>query len=222
MRVSNLIFLLLFLAQTAPGQTFFPVPAPLLQQEVALNLATECTIFFEKTGDDTLQLRWKKIEVSHPETWILDLCDFGLCYVGIPPGGLMNPAVGAEQPYLKLIVQPGETPGAAWLWFRVWEDGNPANAADVFFSLQTPGVTHAPEPSRLRVRVFPNPTAGWLFLENPGAQPVPATLFDAAGRTVWSGPVFPGEQQALDLSAQPAGFYFLKLKDESVVVQRVH
>ncbi|MBK9335986.1 MAG: T9SS type A sorting domain-containing protein [Lewinellaceae bacterium] len=221
MRIISFLFLLSLPAETVSGQTFSPVPGPLLEQEIALELANECTIFFENPGGDTLRLRWKAIEVSHPETWVLDLCDFGLCYIGIPPAGLMNPAAGAERPYLKLIVQPGATPGAAWLGFRVWEDGNPANFSDVFFSLHTSGITSAPEPERLRVRVFPNPTAGLLFLENPAEHALSARMLDAAGREIWRGDVAPQERRPLNLSAWPAGFYFLNINGETLRVQRM-
>lgn len=221
MRTSVCFLLLLFGVRPAAAQTFFPLPEPVLAQEVAFDLATECYLFFENPSGDSLQLRWKRIDVSHPETWILDLCDFGLCYVGIPASGLMNPAAGTEQPYLKLIVQPGQTPGAAWLWFRVWADGDPTNYADVFFDLHTPGTTSAPEASeRPRVRVFPNPTTGPLFLENPAQHAAPAQLLDAAGRMRWSGNLAPQAPQMLDLALWPAGVYFLKTPTGSQRVVR--
>jgi len=216
----TLLFLML-VAPTLSAQTFFPVPDPLLVQEVAPEQATECYIFFENPGGDSLRLRWKTVEQSYPSGWIVDLCDFGLCYVGIPASGLMNPVVGAERPYLKLIVQPGTTPGAGWVGFRVWEDGNPTNHADVFFSLHTPGVTSAPEIGQARLRVFPNPTSGVFFVDNTGNRPLPMQLTDVGGQLIWTDNVAPGERQMVDLAAWPAGSYFLKTADGTRVVQRV-
>lgn len=216
----TLLFLLLA-TPTLSAQTFFPVPGPLLEQEVALEQATECYIFFDNPGGDTLRLRWKTVEESCPGEWTVDLCDFGLCYVGIPASGLMNPAVGTEQPYLKLIVQPGTTAGTGWVGFRVWEDGNPTNHADVFFSLHTPGVTSAPEVGPAGVRVFPNPTSGVFFVENTGNRVLPAQLADPVGSLIWSGQVAPGDRQTFDLTAWPVGSYFLKTADGTRVVQRV-
>jgi len=216
--------LVLFLVATAPfasAQTFDPVPGALLQKEVALEQANECYIFFDNPDSDSLRLRWKRLEVSGPAGWIIDLCDFGLCYVGIPAGGLMNPAIGEEQPYLKLIVQPGIAPGAAWVGFRVWEDGNSANFADVFFDLHTPGVTAAPGVFPKNVRLFPNPASDWLFVDNAGDQPLPVWLTDALDRPVWTGEIAPGERRSLDLSGWPAGLYFLKTDRGTAVVQHV-
>lgn len=219
MRLASILVFLICLTHPAVSQTFSPLPGPVQQQAVAFDLATECFIFFENPDGDTLRLRWKKIEVSHPENWTLDLCDFGLCYVGIPPSGLMNPATGDEQPYLKLIVQPGQTPGAAWLWFRVWADGDPANFADVFFDLYTPGTTSAPEaPAQGHIRVFPNPTSGPVLLENPQAHPASVQWFDVSGRLLWQHNLPAHAQQPVDLSAMPRGMYVLK---SGAQVQRV-
>lgn len=217
----RLVLFFMAAAPLASAQTFDPVPGALLQKEVAMEVANECYIFFDNPGGDSLRLRWKRMENSSPADWITDLCDFGLCYVGIPAGGLMNPAVGNEQPYLKLIVQPGITPGAAWLWFRVWEDGVPANFADVFFDLHTPGVTSAPGAFPRDVRVFPNPASDHLFLDNAADRPLPVWLTDAMGRPVWNGEIAPGERHSIDLAPWPAGVYFLKTDRGTRLVQRV-
>jgi len=216
----TLLFLILA-APTLSAQTFFPMPGALLEQEVALEQANECYIFFDNPGGDSLRLRWKTVEESRPGGWTVDLCDFGLCYVGIPASGLMNPAVGAEQPYLKLIVQPGSIPGAGWVGFRVWEDGNPANYADVFFSVHTPGVTAAPELGQAGVRVFPNPTSGVFFVDNTGNRPLPVQLTNTWGQLIWTDNVPPGEPHMVDLATWPAGLYFLKTAAGTRVVQRV-
>ncbi len=102
---------------TGFAQTFQPLSGPLLVREVAFEQATECTIFFENLSGSPLQLRWRSGEVSMPDGWDIDLCDYGLCYVGIPASGVMNPISGSTQAYLKLIVQPDTVAGAGWLWF---------------------------------------------------------------------------------------------------------
>ncbi|MEQ1744826.1 MAG: T9SS type A sorting domain-containing protein [Saprospiraceae bacterium] len=222
MRYFHLAFSLFLLTHAAPAQTFSPNPGPLLEKAVALELATECYIFFENPGGDSLRLRWKTIAKSHPAEWTLDLCDFGLCYVGIPASGLMNFATGTERPYLKLIAQPGTVPGSAWVGFRVWEDGNPANTVEVFFSLYTPGFTSAPEADGpAEVLVYPNPTTGLFFWKNTSARPAFARLADATGRILWAGTTAAGGKQQLDLSAWPAGSYFLQTESGTAVVQRV-
>lgn len=203
------IFLLLFSANATWGQTFFPFPDPVSAQELAFEQANECYIYFDNPSGDTLQLRWRSLEISMPEDWIADLCDYGLCYVGIPPNGTMNPVYDSIQPYLKLIVQPGTTPGSAWMWFRVFEKNNESNSVDVFFSLFTTGTTGTGEPVEASLVVFPNPASDFLIIENKGITENTARLFNAAGSVVWKKNLLPSDRTRADLSACPAGMYFL-------------
>lgn len=208
------VFLLLFLCGLFPlaAQTFHPIPEALLEQEVAFEQANECFIYFDNPSGDTLQLRWRRFEVSVPEGWVIDICDYGLCYAGIPPNGTMNPVHDTIRPYLKLVVQPGVTAGSAWLWFRVFEKDNDTNFADVYFSLHTPGTTSIPETKQPSYRVFPNPAFDVLFVENTGKGRDGGwpSIINHAGQAVWSRPLGQGEQQSIDISTWPSGIYYLK------------
>lgn len=222
-RLSLIFFFLFLAAKPAFSQTFFPTPGPLLQQEVALELANEGYIFFNNPSGDSLRLRWKKVETAYPAEWTIDLCDLGTCYVGIPAAGLMAVATGTTQPYLKLIVQPGTTPGSGWLWFRVYDDGQPENYADVFFSLYTPGVTAVqtpPAPSSLQA--YPNPVSGVLNLDNNTENQIWARLVRVSGAVQWVGQLAARERLALDASNWPAGIYFLQTSANTQVVLRLN
>lgn len=222
MRRYWLFFLLFVAARYATGQTFFPVPDPVLEKELVPEQANECYLFLENPGGDTLQLRWKRMETSFPAEWDIDLCDLGACYVGIPAGALMAPASDTIRPYLKLIVQPGNTAGSGWLWFRVWEDGNPGNAQDVFFSVYTTGTTNTREVRTKPVRLFPNPGTGPVFLENTRQETTPVQLRDASGRLLWSGELLPLETRSIDLSNYPAGPYFLQTNYTTQTILRAN
>lgn len=202
----------------ASAQTFVATPDPLKTQELAWAQANEVYIFFENNSGDTLQLRWKKVEASYPASWNMDLCDYGTCYVGIPANGLMNPAGPPQQPYLKLIVQPDTFAGAGWLWFRVWEDGNPANFSDVYFNLFTTGTLALSEAPAADLRAYPNPAKGMLQLENNSDQTIPATLLDAVGKTRWAGALAPGQTCDLPTGQWPAGTYLLKTNENTRII----
>lgn len=204
------------------AQTFLPLPGPVLEREVAFEQANECYIFFDNPSGDTLQLRWRSLETSLPDGWIADLCDYGLCYAGIPPNGTMNPVFDTIQPYLKLIVQPGTTPGAAWLWFRVFEKDNETNYVDVYFSLHTPGTTSAKEPEKTSLLIFPNPTSDYLFIDNEGDKPRLARLLNARGRLVWVQMIPPKGNVMVDVQTFPAGIYFLQYDQQAqqVLIQK--
>ncbi|MBV6440238.1 MAG: hypothetical protein EPGJADBJ_01902 [Saprospiraceae bacterium] len=222
MRFISVLLLLLFWADSAIAQTFFPLPGPVLEKEVAFGQANECYIFFDNPSGDTLQLRWRSFSVSKPEDWIVDLCDYGLCYAGIPPNGTMNPVYDTIQPYLKLIVQPGTSPGSAWLWFRVFEKDHEENAVDVYFSLYTPGTTGVAEPPVSKIDIFPNPAFDVLFLENNGTKHGWPTLMNAAGQQLYKLAIPAGEQAMVDVSAWPGGIYYVMdgRRVQQILIQR--
>jgi len=216
MKIPAFILLLLLAAKTGFTQSFFPVPGPVLEKEVAFNQANECYLFFNNPSGDSLQLRWRSLSADMPDGWAADLCDYGLCYVGIPPNGTMNVVFDTIQPYLKLIVQPGATPGSAWFWFRVFEKDNEDNYADVYFSLFTPGTTGAPEPGEVSLNVFPNPVSELLSVENKGTSEKQARLLDTAGRLVWKQSLPPGGRNTIETGMLPEGAYFLHAAGEKV------
>ena len=216
MKIPAFILLLLLAAKTGFTQSFFPVPGPVLEKEVAFNQANECYIFFDNPSGDSLQLRWRSLSADMPDGWAADLCDYGLCYVGIPPNGTMNPVFDTVQPYLKLIVQPGAAPGSAWFWFRVFEKDNEGNYADVYFSLFTPGTTSIYGPEQVSLEVFPNPVSDLLFVENKGTREKRARLLDMTGRPVWEQSVAPGSRNAIETAMLPEGAYFLQAHLEKI------
>lgn len=195
------------------AQTFQPQPSTLLVSEVAFEQANECTIFFDNPSGNLLQLRWRSGEVSKPDGWDIDLCDYGLCYSGIPTGGTMNPIWGSTQAYLKLIVQPDTVAGAGWLWFRALEVGNDSNYVDVYFSLHTPGTSSVkvPDNAPAALRVFPNPAHDVLFLENNFSQTISRTrILSAEGTAQWEGIISVGQRVSVATTHWPRGVYFVQ------------
>jgi hypothetical protein len=212
-RIFCLFAFCFFVQKQGFAQTFQPAPGPLLVSEVAFEQANECTIFFDNPSGNLLQLRWRSGEVSKPDGWDIDLCDYGLCYSGIPASGTMNPIWGNTQAYLKLIVQPDTVAGAGWLWFRVLEAGNDSNYVDVYFSLHTPGTSSLPAlgagPAALRV--FPNPASDAIFLKNVFAQKTArARVLSAEGALRWEGEIPAGETATVGTSNWPRGIYFVQ------------
>ena len=201
---------LLFWVNVSSAQTFVPVAGALLQQEVEFEQANECYMIFDNPSGSPLTLRWRSLEVSMPDGWDVDLCDYGLCYSGIPGNGIMNAVSGATQPYLKLIVQPGTVEGAAWFWFRVWEDGNETNFVDVYFSLHTPGTTGATAAAITPWRFFPNPARDRIVLDNLSTKAADIRLVESDGRVVLQKSLPPFTNETLYLPDLPPGTYFLQ------------
>ncbi|HND89746.1 MAG TPA: T9SS type A sorting domain-containing protein [Saprospiraceae bacterium] len=196
----------------AHAQRFQPLPGPLLVQEVQLEAANECVIYFENLSGDSLRLRWRSGEVSKPDEWNIDLCDYGQCYTGVPASGTMNPVSGPTRAYLKLIVQPGTVPGQAWLWFRVWELGEDSTYADVYFSVHTPGIvsTGMAATQELEWLLYPNPAQDVLSLQHFGHGPEAyLRIWASSGQPMWAGQLAVGCGQTLPVGHWPRGLYFV-------------
>lgn len=209
---TRLLFVLFCLfAARATAQTFAPVEGQILRQEVHFGLANECFIHFKNNSGDSLRLKWRRLEVSKPDGWKIDLCDYGTCYVGIPTSGLMNTLHDTAEAYLKLIVLPGQTSGAAWLWFRVFENGHDDNFQDVFFDLHTPGTTSADNPVQTDgLQAFPNPVGEVLHLKNNLPESQFVRLFDSLGRLVFEKNIPSGSLETVPTGELPAGNYWLQ------------
>ena len=82
---------------------------------------------------------------------------------------------------------------------------------------QEPDETQTPVSDRLdgrRIDIYPNPTQGCLLVQLTGGdltQPVKAHVYDSNGTLVLTRDMEPDGQTELDLSAQPAGLYILRL-----------
>jgi len=205
-----LILLCICLGNNLLAQTFHAVPGPLLQKEIQFNQANECYIYFDNPSGDSLQLHWRLIESNLPEDWDADLCDYGLCYIGIPSNGLMSTVYDTIQPYLKLIVQPENAPGATWIWFRVYEEGNEDNFVDVFFSLHTPGTLSTYTQDKTMLRVYPNPASNFIFLENNQSTISLSGVFNTNGQWMWQGAIPAFGRERMEVGEWPDGVYFLQ------------
>lgn len=204
------------------AQTFSAVPGPLLSKELQFEQANECYIYFDNPSGNSLQLHWRLLESDLPEEWDADLCDYGLCYIGIPSNGLMSPVYDTIQPYLKLIVQPGTAPGATWIWFRVYEEGHEDNFVDVFYSLYTPGTLAASAPTSSNVLAYPNPAQSVLILENNLPTSSIASIRNLAGQSVWQGKLAAQSQQTISLDHWPNGLYLLQngQQTQKILIQK--
>lgn len=222
MKFPALAFPLLFACGNVFSQSFMPLPGPVVEKEVDFQQASECYVFFDNPSGDTLQLRWRIVTESKPPGWKIDLCDYGLCYAGIPPNGTMNPVFDTIRPYLKLIVQPDTISGSAWLWFRVFEKDNDGNFTDVYFSLYSPGITGTEEPASSDLELYPNPAFDVLFIENTGLKYSWPTLLNAAGQQIHKLAIPAGDQAMVNVSNWPAGVYYLMngRRVQQILIQR--
>jgi hypothetical protein len=203
------VSVLLLLVTKALTQSILPVPGPTIDAEVSVDLATEVYIHFENLTEDSLQLRWRHMDSSLPESWDVDLCDFGACYIGVPASAYMNWSGPDDEPYIKLIVQPGNTPGAGWYWFRIYNAVDESEFQDVYFNLTTPGFVGVNLVSAFsEVYVYPNPVTTQLTIHNGNAIAKNLQILDMNSMPRWQGFILSNGCIQIDVTTWPAGYYF--------------
>ncbi len=213
---------LLFCAHVVGAQSFQATPAPVRTQEMAFQQANEVYLHFDNPSGDSLRLRWRLLEISAPPAWQFDLCDYGTCYTSFPSNGWMNYVYDTIQPYLKLIVQPGLSPGNAWLWYRVFEAQDETNFVDVYFSLFTAGITAALGPVAPTVRIFPNPAQDFLWIDNPTEQDLPVRCSNRVGQVIFQQLVPARSNRQFEVRDLPAGIYYLQTTTSNFTVLIQH
>lgn len=215
--------LLLFSTGKIMAQPIVAVPSATVEQEVELNLANEIYIYFENPGPDSMRLRWKRLEYNKPESWTVDLCDYGYCYVGVPSTGTMNPIADPEMPYLKLIVQPGQTAGSAMYKFRVYLLPEELIYIDVTFILVS-GVSNFNSPGFLddQIKLYPNPVKHQLFIESDQASVKNIALYDFMGKYIPISIERAGGGISIDVQHLQTGPYVLKIGISSIQILKTN
>ena len=197
-------FLALFCSfTTVNGQLPFGVaPHDTVRAEVQENLANEVFLYLPNQSQDSIQLKWRRIFQEQTPGWIIDICDYGTCYDGIPASGLMNMLGPQTEAYLKLIVQPNGLPGMANLGFRVSLESDPLLFRDVYFEI-TAGVSSVAQTIRTFKPPYPNPTSHLVSIETEGV----VQLVNAQG-IILESQLANGTCQ-FDLSLRETGLYFI-------------
>lgn len=201
------------------AQSIVPVPSAAVVENVEFNLANEVYIYFENPGPDSMRLRWKRLEYNKPESWTVDLCDYGYCYIGVPTTGTMNPIADPEMPYLKLIVQPGQTAGSAIYKFRVYLLPEESTYVDVTFTLMSDVSNFSsPEFHIHPIKIYPNPVKYQLFIEWDQKSSDNITMYDFEGRSIPVAIERTGSGFLMDVQHLQTGPYVLKIGTRSIQV----
>ena len=80
-------------------------------------------------------------------------------------------------------------------------------------------VEEVPQEEEKQLKVFPNPSTGWLNIRWKGDKGAQLGIYNLDGRLVWSGQSNE-HNKSVDLSGQPTGMYFVRAKSEGKTVQQ--
>jgi PKD repeat protein len=111
--------------------------------------------------------------------------------------------------------------GTKTVWVDVMNSPS-CSASDTIRITFTPNVGTPEEESREEVRVFPNPSGGYIFLEIRGFRGGSFCITSASGIKVLLDQQIPSEYYSgpLELSRYPKGIYFLTVRSDRTIITR--
>jgi hypothetical protein len=178
-------------------------------------------IFIENLTGGELILGWEKISVDFPGAWDADLCDYVGCYLGIPDNGTMSPIYDTIQGFLKLTINPNNTPGTGIAVFRVFDNKHPEVTDTCTFIIHATELTSMAErDSKDILRVYPIPADDYLFAGHSLNKSVTLTIYDAQGRTWHKDPSVGQRDSKINLRNYPAGLYLVVLSSNEEIIER--
>jgi len=73
--------------------------------------------------------------------------------------------------------------------------------------------------NKMDISIFPNPTLGQINFQMDYSENVQVTIFNVLGKCIYTN-YFDDSKCSIDLNAQPAGIYFIKIKSENNIITK--
>jgi hypothetical protein len=178
-------------------------------------------IFMENLTGGELILGWEKISVDFPADWDADLCDYVGCYMGIPESGTMSPIYDTIQGFLKLTINPNNTPGTGTAVFRVFDNKHPDVTDTCTFIIHATELTSVVETgSKDILNIYPNPANEYLIARHILPQSGILKIIDVQGRIWYKNPLEGKRDSKINLRNYPAGLYLVVLSSNEEIIER--
>lgn len=211
------LVLSLFQANPAKAQNYSISPNDTLIVSAPYNELTIFDIYMVNNVNTKISLSWMSISNTLPAGWDYSLCDLGSCYAGIPASGTMDSVNVGGQGFLGLNVNPYAISGTGTVRIYVYESGNQANG-DTLTWIVTSSPTSTDEVTmESLISIYPNPAAGKINIQLAGTEVklAFAELYTITGRKLAIKSLAGYVEKSFDISAYPAGVYFIRLIDEN-------
>ncbi len=204
------IFLAFFLPSShAQEFKFFHEPSDSLIADIQNNIVTVHQIYQVNETDEELILKWRIIENTIPDDWILELCDNVTCYANYPNSMVMDTISGDVKAFLKLSVNPNGDTNPAHMTFRVSEDGDDSNFKIAYFEFNPMIIDNVDTKDAASIEVFPNPCSSTLFLDNINQEDVLSLqVLNMQGQLMIS----TKEKSSLNVASLVPGSYILNIR----------
>ena len=208
------IFLTLVTCLFAAGafaQSFTVTPSTFATAQIPEGGFEEMQIDLTNVSGSPLIFEWTTESNSMDTNWTTVLCDYQGCFPYIPQSGTMLELPDGQTAYIKLTIGVGSSLGQGVAVFRVWPQGNTAEAVDLTFTVD--GVTSRQEDQIGKtIELYPNPVTDLLTVRNHGAESGMLRIMDMTGRMVKEQNINAQSVETVDLSTFTGGLYWVRLE----------
>ncbi len=180
---------------------------------VKLEKETYVELKMEQTNltSDTLKLAIEIIEKNIPSSWDGMVCVEGTCLGLIPEVGVveeMYPVYGEQTGFVRLTINPMKGEEFGSLRIRVFNLDNPSDDDTATWLLNDKSLSIKDYSLLNTINIYPNPVAQSFHI-NSHIQMDRVSLMDINGRNVYNTTFNSFTDFKIDVSAVPAGIYFV-------------
>lgn len=204
----------MFFAVQVSAQDFNYSPSQSIHTELTTDTYAHSQIDFTTTPLDAIQYEWELVSNDIPTGWSYSLCDYNLCYAGIPATGTMTPITAAEATngttgYFKISLNPWQLAGSATVEIYVY-DINDYNIGDtVTYTYNHVSSVGVGENGLADLTIYPNPATDAVTIGNISPEITQLQVINVVGEVVKNISLTGKNTQTLDVSDYPAGIYFV-------------
>jgi hypothetical protein len=191
-------------------------PNKSINLNVVLNQTTASKIYQVNTSNTKVLLKWERILVNLPASWVHTTCDYGSCYGGTPAGPItMDSIPVGGQGLLGLDIDPGNVLGTGMIKVLVYQNGYRSSGDTLTWNITSSAVGINELTDESGIKVYPNPASDVLNINfTNGVSISSAYVIDPLGRKVKQ-IAFSGINNSVNVSDLNAGYYNLIVETKS-------
>lgn len=205
----------------AIGQSIELKPSDDIHREFLVNEISGDDIFVKNISGAAMTINYERVSNTFLSDWGTTFCAGIDCFNHIPESGTLGSLANGESSYLSCATYFGDYDGEGTVEFKIFDANNPAIAETISITYTvTEEITNSKNVvNEYNFSVNPNPTTGFLNIENDKIEEYVVNIFSMTGQLILTEKVF-GKSWNGNLSNQTRGIYILTITNEKGQVFR--
>lgn len=165
--------------------------------------------FFNKTNSDII-IKYRKIDLDFPSSWMISFCDNRDCLPNFPESGTYAAIKPGDTTEMKLDIFPIGSADSAVIQYAIWDQNRPNDVDTLIYNVYARWGLNIQSVSGNTTRVYPNPASG-QELQLVGSHLQNVRVFGTDGRLLFHSEVPASNQFTVPLNTLPNGTYVIEV-----------